>query len=63
MGGCGCACGCDLLLAPHTLTLGASSDLEAATHIARLMVTKYGMTEAVSQSECIVSKLYQHNYP
>ena len=37
-----CACIC---------YVGASSDLETATKIARLMVTKFGMTETVSEND------------
>lgn len=31
--------------------VGASSDLETATKIARLMVTKFGMTETVREND------------
>jgi len=33
----------------HPFHAGASSDLETATKIARLMVTKFGMTETVRE--------------
>lgn len=35
----------------HLLHAGASSDLETATKIARLMVTKFGMTETVREND------------
>jgi len=37
----------EIVFGPDNITSGASSDLETATKIARLMVTKFGMTETV----------------
>ncbi len=38
----------ELVFGADNITGGAGSDLESATKIARAMVTKLGMTEAVS---------------
>ncbi len=42
----------ELVFGADNITGGAGSDLESATKIARAMVTKFGMTEAVSTTYC-----------
>lgn len=42
----------ELVFGADNITGGAGSDLESATKIARAMVTKFGMTEAVSATYC-----------
>ena len=38
----------ELTFGAEHITSGASSDLESATRIAKMMVSKFGMTDAVS---------------
>ena len=40
----------EIIFGAENITTGASSDLEHATSIATRMVTKFGMTESVSNS-------------
>ena len=49
----------ELVFGADNITGGAGSDLESATKIARAMVTKFGMTEAVST---IVIAMHVYNW-
>ena len=52
----------EIIFGAENITTGASSDLEHATSIATRMVTKFGMTESVSNSIEKNNIMYIHTY-